>query len=316
MRPVVAVDLGGTNLRTAFYPTGDTPATRQHSRKTPAEAGPPAVIEEIHAAIAALEIAPEEQDRMAIGIGAPGPLDSSRGVVLHAPNLPGWDAVPLGPVLEARWKCPVYLQNDANLAALGEWRFGAGRGVHHLIMLTIGTGIGGGVIVDDQLLSGGRGLAGEIGHIPVMLGGPTCSCGQRGHLEAVASGTAIAEQVRARGGLQGKSPFASDMPEVLTTEAIAAAARSGDRIAVDVLHAAAVAIGIALAGLVHVFNPQRIILGGGVSQAGASFLGEIERTVIESLMHSSFADGLDVVPTALGDEAGLLGAVALVDAQA
>ncbi|HSR48866.1 MAG TPA: ROK family protein [Anaerolineales bacterium] len=309
MRPAVAVDLGGTNLRAAFYPTGDIPATARESRKTPSEAGPTAVLDEIHAAISALDIASQYRAHMAIGIGAPGPLDASTGVVLHAPNLQGWNDVPLGPALAERWGCPVYVQNDANLAALGEWRFGAGRGAHHLIMLTIGTGIGGGVIVDDQLLSGSRGLAGEIGHIPVMIGGPRCSCGQSGHLEAIASGTAIAEQVRRRGGLPGGDPGQEP-----TTEAIAHAARRGDPVASEVLQAASVALGTALAGLVHVFNPERIVLGGGVSQAGAFFLDQIERTLRASLMHPAFGGDLKVVPTALGDEAALLGAVALVQA--
>lgn len=312
MRPVVAVDLGGTNLRAAYYPSGDPPAASRDTRKTPSESGPTAVIEAIHAAIHELDLPAAERSRMAIGIGAPGPLDSEAGVVLNAPNLPGWENIPLGPRLQERWGCPVHLQNDANLAALGEWRYGAGRGAHNLVMLTIGTGVGGGVIVGDRLLTGMRGLAGEVGHIPVSLGGPVCSCGQSGHLEAIASGTAIVEQVRARGGLQVPAAESAPPTGSLTAEAIAEAASRGDRIAIEVMHEAAVALGTALAGLVHLFNPERIILGGGVSRAGGEFLGEIERTLRASLMISAFGDGMQVVPSALGDEAALLGAVALV----
>ena len=165
----------------------------------------------------------------------------------------------------------MFVENDANLAALGEWRFGAGRGAHHIVMLTLGTGIGGGIIVDDRLVRGALGLAGEVGHIPIALDGPVCSCGKPGHLEAFASGPAIARQVREKGGLTRSAPG----PEA-TTEEIAAAARAGDPVAIAVLDDAARALGTALAGLVHTFNPERIILGGGVAKAGSSFLSDVD----------------------------------------
>ncbi len=308
MRPVVAVDLGGTNIRAAFYPDGEPPAAARSSRPTGAAGGAQAVLEQIHGAIGDLPIPKEAAGTMAIGIGAPGPLDLATGTVLHAPNLPGWENVPLGEILHDRWHCPVYVENDANLAALGEWRYGNGRGAHHLVLLTIGTGIGGAIIVEDRLLRGARGLAGELGHVPVQLDGPRCSCGQQGHLEAFASGTAIARSVRERGGLAPPARPTGDA----TTEEIAAAARAGDPVAIEALQAAARAIGTALAGLVHTFNPERIILGGGVALAGASFLGEVEATLRSSLMDPAFGLGLQLLPSALGDEAALLGALALV----
>ncbi len=311
MRPVVAVDLGGTNIRAAFYPEGQPPARSSHTRSTPASAGPQAVVAQIHASIEELAIPPAAFQSMAIGIGAPGPLDSERGIVLHAPNLPGWDAVPLTEMLSRRWDCPVHLQNDANLAALGEWRYGSGKGVSHMLMLTLGTGIGGGVIVGDRLLEGQAGLAGELGHLPVLPDGPRCSCGQRGHLEAVASGTAIAAEIERRGGLRSARP--GDPPA--TSAEVAAAAAAGDAIARQVLQVAAAAIGTALAGLTHVFNPSRIVLGGGVSRAGGTFLSEVEQALFASLMLPAFGDGLRVVASSLGDEAALLGALELVHAR-
>lgn len=311
MRPVVAVDLGGTSIRAAFYPQGAPPATRLAYRRTPAASGITPVLEAIHRAIADLDLPTDLQPSMAIGIGAPGPLDAMRGIVLHAPNLTGWDDVPLVDRLVERWGCPVFLQNDANLAALGEWRFGAGRGAHNLVMLTLGTGIGGGVIVHDRLLAGDRGLAGELGHIPILKDGPVCSCGRPGHLEAVASGPAIARAYRSRRELPGEHFPA--VPEEPTAEWVAHAAAAGDAHAAAVFHDAAAALGTALAGLVHIFNPERIVLGGGVSQAGATFLAEIERSLRGSLMHPAFGDGLSVVVSELGDEAALLGAVAWVN---
>jgi glucokinase len=307
MRPVVAVDLGGTNIRAAFYPNGEPPATTSASRLTQAADGPPAVLDRIHDTIEALKVPEAARKTMAIGIGAPGPLDSTTGVVIHAPNLPGWEDVRLGEILRQRWACAVFVENDANMAVLGEWRFGSGRGSHHIVMLTLGTGIGGGIIVDDRLVRGARGLAGELGHIPVQLDGPRCSCGQLGHLEALASGTAIARQVREQGGLK-RAASAGEA----TAEEIVAAALGGDPVARSVLLAAVHALGTALAGLVHTFNPERIILGGGVARAGAPFLEDVRREMFASLMDPAFANGLDLVPSSLGDEAALFGGLALV----
>jgi glucokinase len=307
MRPVVAVDLGGTNIRAAFYPSGEPPATKTTTRPTRAADGAQAVLDHINEAIEALAIPAEARSSLAVAIGAPGPLDRERGVIVHAPNLPGWLNLPLGQILHRHWNCPVLVENDANMAALGEWRFGAGRGAHHLIMLTLGTGIGGGIIVDDQLVRGARGLAGEVGHIPVQPDGPLCSCGRPGHLEALASGPAIARQVREKGGLQRSSG-----PDGATAEEISAAARTGDAVATAVLHGAAQALGLALAGLVHTFNPERIILGGGVARAGGPFLENVRRALSDSLMSPAFGEALEVVPSSLGDEAALLGGLALV----
>jgi len=307
MRPVVAVDLGGTNIRAAFYPNGEPPARSSASRLTQAAEGAPAVLDRIHDAIEALKIPEPARRTMAIGIGAPGPLDQVRGVVIHAPNLPGWEDVRLGEILRERWGCYVFVENDANMAVLGEWRFGSGRGAHHIVMLTLGTGIGGGIIVDDRLVRGAHGLAGELGHIPVQLDGPRCSCGQLGHLEALASGTAIARMVREQGGLT----HAASTGEA-SAEEVAAAARAGDPVALSVLQTAAHALGAALAGLVHTFNPERIILGGGVARAGGPFLEDVKRSMFASLMDPAFGEGVDIIPSALGEEAALLGGLALV----
>jgi glucokinase len=307
MRPVVVVDLGGTNIRAAFYSEGQPPAAKTTARPTHAADGAQAVLNHINEAIEALGIPAEARASLAIAIGAPGPLDRNRGVIVHAPNLPGWLNLPLGQILHSHWSCPVFVENDANMAVLGEWKFGNGQGAHHLIMLTLGTGIGGGIIVDDRLVRGALGLAGEVGHIPVQFDGPLCSCEKPGHLEALASGPAIARQVRERGGLQRRGVGGE-----ATAEEVSAAARQGDPVAVAVLQVAAHALGLALAGLVHTFNPERIILGGGVARAGGPFLEDVKRALLASLMAPAFAEGLQVLPSALGDEAALLGGLALV----
>jgi len=307
MPPVVAVDLGGTNIRAAFYSDGEPPATNSTSRPTSAADGAQAVLDHIHAAIEALAIPASARAHLAIAIGAPGPVDQARAVVLHAPNLPGWKNISLGDIMQEHWRCQVFVENDANMAVLGEWQYGSGRGAHHIVMLTIGTGIGGGVIVADRLLRGAHGLATELGHLPVQLDGPLCSCGQPGHLEALASGTAIARRVQEQGGLAQPSAAGE-----ATTEEIAAAARTGDPVAVSVLRAAAHALGTGLAGLVHTFNPELIILGGGVARAGGLFLQEVEAVLRSSLMDGAFAEGLELKPSTLGDQAALLGGLALV----
>ncbi len=196
MAQVIAVDLGGTNIRVAYFPKAEPPPLTQSKTPTLASEGPDAVIERLCHAIE--EQLPTDRSDLSIGVGAPGPLDPRHGMVLKAVNLPGWEMIPLRSILEERFDCPVLVGNDANLAALGEWRFGAGQGTSDLIYLTISTGIGGGVIIDDQLLIGSWGLGAELGHMTVEPNGPICSCGRPGHLEAVASGPAIARRATSR----------------------------------------------------------------------------------------------------------------------
>ena len=306
MLPVVAVDLGGTNLRAAFFPTGRPPAERTLRIPTPADQGPETVLEAIAGIVRKLLREPIASS-LRVAVAAPGPLDPESGIVFHAPNLPGWTNIPLRAELERRLGCVVRIGNDANLAALGEWRHGAGRGVEDLIYLTLSTGIGGGVITGGRLLTGSRGLAAELGHLPVLTDGPICSCGKAGHLEAVASGTAIAR--RARELLAAGEP--SDLRGLPEAEAVAEAAQRGDPLAVRVMTEAGEVLGRALAGLVHIFNPQRIVLGGGVVNAGDVFLEPARRSLRTEVMHPAFLEGLEVVTAAFGDESGLVGAAVL-----
>jgi glucokinase len=213
----------------------------------------------------------------------------------------------------AHFGCPVHIGNDANLAALGEWRYGAGRGVDNMIYLTVSTGIGGGVIAHGRLLTGAHGLAAELGHMAVEPDGPACGCGRHGHLEAVASGIAIARRAAERLAEGQASALAEIVPPGRgpTAEDVNQAAQQGDRLAVELLNEAGAVIGRHLASLAHAFNPQRFVIGGGVTQAGRFLFEPMERALRDHIMHPVFLEDLALLPAALGDDAGLVGAMVL-----
>jgi glucokinase len=244
-------------------------------------------------------------------VGAPGPLNATTGTVLDAPNLTGWKNVPVKAMLEDALGVPVRVVNDANAAALGEFYFGAGRGYTNLVYLTISTGIGGGVVVDGRLLEGASGTAGEIGHMTIDRHGPVCRCGNLGCLEAIASGTAIArrfqeglaagQQSAVTEWLDGRAPTAGD---------VARGAAMGDPLALAIFTDAAEAIGLGVVNCVHIFNPDVIALGGGVSRAGSLLFDPIRKIVECYAMAVPRAD-VRVVPAELGDDVGLVGAAAV-----
>lgn len=299
----IAVDLGGTNIRAARCDEEGRIAARAH-RPTRPEEGVEAVIARIAEAIR--EVWPADEPVVAIGVGAPGPLDPETGVVLAAPNL-GWENVPLAERLRALFGVSCVVGNDANLAALGEWAYGAGRGHRHLVYLTISTGIGGGVITHGVLLEGARGLGAELGHIVVEAReGPRCGCGQTGCLEALASGTAIARMAReawARG-----EPVPWPDPAAVTAVDVAAAAARGDPVAEAIMDRAAFYLGVGIASFWHIFNPTLVILGGGVMRAGDWFLEKIQAYARARAMTPDYIT--PIVRTALGEDVGLLGALA------
>jgi glucokinase len=305
MLPVVAVDLGGTNIRAALFPTDQPKPAHSQRALTRADEGPAAVVRRVIETIEALQL--EDPSSLRMGVAAPGPLDPARGVVFGAPNLPGWDRVPLRDVLADHFGCPVVLGNDCNLAALGEWRHGAGQGVTHLVYLAIGPGIGGGAIIDGHLLLGAHGLAAEFGHMLVDPSAPLCGCGQYGHLESLASGPAIGRrmaelQAELGGGNRGEAFSASQ---------VGRAASGGDPIALRVIEDAGTIIGKHLASLIHAFDPERIVLGGGVSQLGEMILEPIRHAFAAALMHPAYRDRVTIAAAALGDDAGLIGAMLL-----
>jgi glucokinase len=313
MSSILAVDFGGTNIRVAFFDKPAPPPVHQIKRPTLAQEGPDRVIQRLEEAIA--ELLPEVTDQVKIGIAAPGPLNPEEGVIFSAPNLPGWVNVPLSKQLSEKFGCPVSLGNDANLAALAEWRHGAGIGSSHMIYLTLSTGIGGGVISHGRLLTGQRGLAGELGHMTILSDGPRCGCGIPGHLEAAAAGPAIARNAirRLEAGEQSSlSEAFKDGAEVTAVE-IAQAANTGDPLSLEVLEQASQLIGHHLANLAHAFDPELFVLGGGLSSIGDLFLDPIRQSLERHVMDPAYLQDLRVLPAALGDDAGLIGAMVLAD---
>lgn len=307
---VLAVDLGGTRFRVGLVDAGGRIVYRA-SYDTQVEDGPERVIARV------MEALREAQSHLrqgefarGIGVAAPGPLDPWRGVVHMAPNMPGWKDVPLKDTLETAFGLHTMVGNDANLAALGEAHFGAGRGHTNLIYLTVSTGIGSGVLVNGKLLLGSRGLAAEAGHMTIDLRGPSCKCGNRGCLETLASGTAIA--TIARGLLaQGRSSVLAAETGEVTAATIAVAAQQGDVLAQEVLLGAARALGTGVVNLVHIFNPTIVILGGGVTQSGDLWWDTVRSTVGRYTI-PEFRVGLQVIAAELEDDMGLLGAAVAV----
>lgn len=312
---IIAIDLGGTHLRAALC-TPDGTIHKRVKKKTFAERGLKSVMERVRET--AKEVWPEGGNVRAVGMSAPGPLDPTQGVIISPPNLPGWEQVPVRAILSSQLDCPVFVGNDANLAALGEHRFGAGRGFDDMIYITISTGIGGGILVRGKLLLGHKGLAGEIGHMIVQPGGPQCGCGNRGCLEALASGTAIGQQARALASA-GRAPeilaAAGDEIDNISSKHVGEAAAQGDQVAVELLHQAGQYIGIGITTLMHLFNPKRFVLGGGVTQTGDLLFEPIRSTVRHWAMTPLYWEETEIVPAELGDDAGLLGALALAAQQ-
>jgi len=309
-RSALAIDLGGTELRAAVVEsTGRVAAFA--ATPTNAQGGPDAVIAQMEALVATVRAEAPEAEIVGLGVGAPGPLDPEAGVVVDAPTLLGWKNVPLAAILSERLGMMVQLENDANAAALGEWRFGAGRGTQSMVFITVSTGVGGGVIVDGHLLHGRRGLAGEIGHMVVSERPVRCSCGAFGCWEAFASGTALAREANdlvARGDAPALGRIAG--AGAVTGKHVAEAARQGDSPALKLLDDEARWLGIGLTNLLHLYSPERLILGGGVGTLLPLMQKTIERTIRERAM-SAFRD-VPVVAAALGRNAGLVGAASLM----
>ena len=305
---VIGIDLGGTQIRAVRAGRSGEIDVRA-ARPTEAEQGGEAVLERIFECVDEVLEGARLEQVTGIGIGAPGPIDPE-GRLHDPPNLPGWKTFSLSERLSDRFGVPAFAGNDANLAALGENRFGAGQGIEHLIYMTVSTGIGGGVVSGGKPLLGAQGFAAEIGHQTLVEGGPICGCGQPGHLEALAAGPAIAR--RAGEELAGGATSAlAYLPGELTAEHVTDAAKEGDALAIELLREAATYIGLGLVNLIHVVNPERILIGGGVSQAGDLLFEPIRETVHDRVMSPVYRS-VEILPAALGEIVGLLGAVALV----
>ncbi len=306
-KQIIAVDLGGTQLRAARYDAALTLQTREHTL-TGANDGLEAVLARMKAIISS--VLPAERDRVeSIGISAPGPLNSKTGVIVSPPNLPGWHDVPLGAIIEAEFGLPVYIGNDANVAALAEASQGAAQGCRHVCYITVSTGIGSGIICAGKLVTGHAGLAAELGHIPIIV-----EAGRVSSIELEAAGPAIARHARQAlgdGGSSGMLELVAGDLRRLDARVVGQAAANGDPLAIDLLAYAGRIIGLGIVTVLHLFNPQIIVIGGGVSKTGELLLAPIRQTVREHVLDDAFTAGLRIEAAALGDDVALVGAAAL-----
>lgn len=314
---ILGVDLGGTNIVVGAMSADGSREFAFHETPTRAAEGADAVVARIVdllERVAAETLAQTGASRdalLGVGIGSPGPLDRERGLVIFTPNL-GWRDFPLRDRVSSAIGLPATLDNDANCATLGEWWRGAALGGRNVVGLTIGTGIGGGLILDGRLYHGASDVAGELGHTTIDSTGRRCGCGNYGCLEAYASGPAIAE--RAREALAGGEP--STMPQLvgrdlsrLTAALVYRAAHEGDRLALEVVRETARLLGAGVANLLNIFNPDVVVLAGGVTQAGDA-LFEPMRAEVRRRAFKPAVDACRIVPGALQGKAGVVGAVA------
>ncbi|HET9949506.1 MAG TPA: ROK family protein [Longimicrobiales bacterium] len=314
-RWVVGVDIGGTNTVVGLVPWEGGPPVALCSRPTEPRRGADAVVADVadmaEAVTAeALERLGATRDRIVgVGIGCPGPLDLERGIVVTTPNL-GWSGYPIRDRVGEALGLPATLDNDANCATYGEWWQGAARGARQVAGVTLGTGIGGGLIIDGKLLRGASGMAGEFGHTTIDLGGRRCGCGNRGCVEAYASGPNIA--ARAREGIEaGRTSRLLDLvggdPERLTAQTVYDGLLLGDPLARDVMIEAATMLGVGVANLVNLLNPEVVVIVGGVTRAGEHLF----RPLREEVRRRAFSVGVEacrVVPGELEGTAGVIGA--------
>ncbi len=315
---VVGVDLGGTKIAVGLF-TSEGKLTSQNLQPTDAQEGPQAVIENLCQAIFHLisQAGIGFPQIKGIGVAAAGAIDTHNGVVTLSPNLPGWRNIPLRKILKDSLGVPVYLTNDANAAAFGEYLFGAGQNTANLVYITVSTGIGGGIIINGEVYEGISGAAGEIGHMTIDINGPPCNCGSNGCLEILASGSALAREAR-RHVKAGESmaileASGGDLDRI-SAETIFQAAQQGDRLAGKLIQQTGRYLGVGLANLVNIFNPELIIVGGGLSNMGEHLMGPA-RDVMQERAYQVSANAVRIVPALLGNDSGLIGAAAWVRRQ-
>ena len=314
-RPVLAVDLGGTQIRAALI-TPDREVHCRHAEPTREEQGVAAVIERICKVVAAVrdEAAADGLPApIATGIAAPGPLDPKQGVMLDPPNLRGWADIPLADLVSRCLDLPTVLERDTNVAVMAEWWYGSARGTSDAVYVTVSTGIGGGIVSGGRPLTG-HGLAGEVGHLVVELDGPMCGCGGIGHVEAIASGTAIEREARTlldRGAAPGLARLVADGAAV-DSVLVARAADQGDPDAAALLNRAWVAIGALCASLVNLLDPEVIVIGGGIAEHQPR-LFEVARVELDRRVLPALAGRTRIEPAALGGDVSLIGLLPIVN---
>lgn len=305
---VIGIDLGGTKISGALADL-DGKVMAQYTIPTNAHEGEEKVLNRIFEVInKILSDGDKDADEIkAIGIGSPGPLDAKKGVIITTPNLPFKNFNLTEPIKE-KFGVPAYIDNDANVAAIGEYIFGAGKGTENMVFVTVSTGIGGGAVLNGKIYRGNTSNALEIGHMTLEKNGPRCNCGNYGCAEALASGTAIGKRAK-EAVLQERFTTLKNYEDVSSYE-VFKEAKNGDEVALEIVNTSLEYLGICVANLVTTFDPEVVIIGGGVSKTGEVLFGKV-REVVNQRCFSSMADSCKIVPAALGTDAGVIGAVAL-----
>lgn len=313
----IGIDVGGTNVKIALVDDNGK-IIYSNSVPTYAKMGYEYTVNNIKQAIKDLmkETNTTPSDIEGIGFDFPGQVDCKTGVVKLAPNIPGWVNVPIAQMIEDEFHIPTRIDNDVRCAALGELKFGAGRGCENFICITVGTGIGSGIVINGKVVRGATNAAGELGHIKLQMnGGPICGCGDTGCLEAFASGPAIVAMAQEyiKGG---KSTKFREMAAVeggeITPYMVAKAAEEGDPVAKRIFEIVGEYIGIGLTSVINLLNPERVIIGGGVAESGELLLGPIRKTIKERAMVVA-GNSVEIVPAQLGNSAGVIGASMLIE---
>lgn len=314
---VVGVDLGGTSIKIAFIDTLGTIITKWEIPTDNREAGKN-ITTDIAKTIEAklVELGQTKEILYGVGMGAPGPVDYAKGIIYNTVNLAWEDNYPLSDKLGKELSLPVYIENDANCAALGEMWKGAGNGAKDIVCVTLGTGVGGGIITNGEIVQGISGSAGEIGHITsVPVNGAPCNCGKTGCLETVASATGIVrlatEKLHAQINHEGLLMAIFQSQGKIAAKDVFDCGRKGDELSLEVIEEVAYYLGLALANLGNTLNPEKIVLGGGVSKAGEILLGKVQ-AYFDKYAFSRVKDSTKISIAILGNDAGILGAGWLV----
>lgn len=311
----IGIDVGGTNVKIALVDS-DGKIGYSNTIPTRAEMGYEYTINNMKQAIRDLltETKLSAKDIEGIGFGLPGQVDYKSGIVRLITNIPGWVEIPLAKMIEDEFHIPTRVDNDVRCAALGELNFGAGKGCQNLVCITVGTGIGSGLIINGKLVRGAANAAGEIGHIKLQMhDGPICGCGDTGCLEAFASGPSIVAMAEdyIRGGKSTKFREMANGKDI-TPFIVAEAAKAGDAVAKRIFTIMGEYIGIGMASVVNLLNPERIIIGGGVADAGDILFDPIKETIKKRAMKIA-GETVEVVPAKLGNTAGVIGASLLIE---
>ncbi len=308
----LAIDVGGTNIRVAVVDRSGAVLQRERER-TQSHLGAENAMARLSATASRLMRAAGDGQFAGVGVSMGSPVDPDTGTMYNPPSLPGWDGFSPKQALEDSLHLPVHIANDATLGAVGEHAYGIGQGVENLVYVTVSTGIGGGVIVEGIPIFGADGFAAELGHMSIERDGPLCNCGNTGCLEAIASGTALANiaNERLRQGAQSSMSAMADGDEGVRAETVMWAAAQGDALARELVEQFVQDLGQGLANLLHIFNPQMIILGGGVCRDLHLFFAPLKAAIQRRVM-AHIKVNIPVVASVLGDDASLLGAAHLV----